>query len=167
MTSLIIQVLILFTFVASSFADSCPTFTTQANFKIIEVLYHRLSWQSILINLFFQYLGFWYQVEGIPNIFQPGTKCDNATYTLNSDGTVDVFNQAINAQGQYQSFRGVAKVVDPNIPAAFILTSDTSKYSLIFLWSSLTTFFYSKSSGLLQYSWNGLQEVCCCVFLSL
>lgn len=66
-----------------------------------------------------QYLGFWYEVARLPSIFQAGTKCDNATYTLNSDGTVAVFNQAITSQGQYTSIQGVATVVNPNIPASF------------------------------------------------
>lgn len=56
--------------------------------------------------------------------FQVGTKCVNATYTANADGTVGVWNQAIDRSGQYTSIRGTAKVKNPAEPAALAVTFD-------------------------------------------
>ena len=53
-----------------------------------------------------------------------GSKCVNATYTDNKDGTVGVWNQDVNLLGNYTSIRGTAKVKDPSEPAAFIITFD-------------------------------------------
>lgn len=56
--------------------------------------------------------------------FQVGTRCVNATYTANSDGTVGVWNQAIDRSGAYTSIRGSARVKDPAEPAALQVTFD-------------------------------------------
>ena len=74
-----------------------------------------------------QYTDFWYEVARLPSQFQTGTKCDNATYTLNSNGTVTVFNQAITSQGQYTSIIGLATVIDPNVPASLRIVFGTGK----------------------------------------
>ena len=71
-----------------------------------------------------QYLGFWYEGYRSNAIFEIGSKCVNATYTANPDGTVGVWNQDVNLLGDYTSIRGIAKVKDPSEPAAFIVTFD-------------------------------------------
>ena len=70
-----------------------------------------------------QYAGLWYEAyrsNGV--IFEFGSKCVNATYTLNDDGTVGVWNQAINFFGQYSSIRGSAAVKNSIEPAALEVT---------------------------------------------
>ena len=57
-------------------------------------------------------------------IFQVGTKCVNATYTGNADGSIGVWNQAIDGQGKYTSIRGTARVKDPAEPAALTVVFD-------------------------------------------
>ena len=57
-------------------------------------------------------------------IFQVGTKCVNATYTANADGSVGVWNQAIDGLGKYTSIRGTARVKDPSEPAALVVVFD-------------------------------------------
>jgi apolipoprotein D and lipocalin family protein len=57
-------------------------------------------------------------------VFQIGTRCVNATYTANTDGTVGVWNQAVNRDGQYTSIRGTARVKDAAQPAALAVTFD-------------------------------------------
>ena len=57
-----------------------------------------------------------YRSNGV--IFEIGSKCVNATYTLNADGTVGVWNQAINLLGQYSTIRGSASVKNSMQPAA-------------------------------------------------
>ena len=66
-----------------------------------------------------------------------GSKCVNATYTANTDGTVGVFNQAINGLGAYTSIRGFAKVKDPSEPAALSVVFDNpSKICTWLCWNS-------------------------------
>lgn len=53
-----------------------------------------------------------------------GTKCVNATYTANADGSVGVWNQAVDRSGQYTSIRGTAQVKNADDPAALEVTFD-------------------------------------------
>ena len=39
-----------------------------------------------------QYLGKWYEIARLPQIFQPGCTAVTAEYSLNDDGSVEVFN---------------------------------------------------------------------------
>ena len=57
-------------------------------------------------------------------IFQMGTKCVNATYTANADGSVGVWNQAIDRSGQYTSIRGTARGKNADDPAALEVVFD-------------------------------------------
>jgi lipocalin len=57
-------------------------------------------------------------------VFEIGSSCVNATYTANPNGTVSVFNQDINLFGKYANIRGIARVKDPAVPAAFLVTFD-------------------------------------------
>jgi lipocalin len=78
-------------------------------------------------------VGFWYEVYRSDIIFEVGSRCVNATYTPNADGTVGVWNQAVNFMGDYTSIRGSAKVKNASEPAAFIVTFDNpGKISFFF-----------------------------------
>lgn len=54
----------------------CPTVKTQENLDIN------------------RYLGFWYEIEVFPTIFEKG-KCTRAKYTLKPDGHIEVYNRGI------------------------------------------------------------------------
>lgn len=57
-------------------------------------------------------------------VFEIGSKCVNATYTLNADGTVGVWNQAINLFGKYSTIRGTASVKNSVEPGALEVVFD-------------------------------------------
>lgn len=66
-------------------------------------------------------MGIWYELYRNDILFEAGMKCVNATYTLNSDNTVGVWNQATNWFGQHSSITGVARAKDPANPASLIV----------------------------------------------
>jgi hypothetical protein len=49
------------------------------------------------------------------------SKCENATFTGNSNGTMNVWNQGVTELNGYYSHRGLATVKKPSEPAAFII----------------------------------------------
>lgn len=60
-----------------------------------------------------RYTGTWYEIARIPNSFQ--SKCamnTTATYSLLSDGEVEVVNRCVESDGDESVARGIAKVVD-------------------------------------------------------
>ncbi|KAH8660390.1 Calycin-like protein [Xylariales sp. PMI_506] len=80
-----------------------------------------------------EYLGVWYQVAGTPAIFTLGCTCITATYGLNDDGTVSVYNTcqlgalenningtATPVDAAYGS-KGTFQVSFPNIPGGGVL----------------------------------------------
>lgn len=83
--------------------------------------------------MIFKYIGEWYGISRLPNFIITNTTCDNATYTIIANGSVTIFNQGINPQGQYQTVRGVATVIDPKIPGAFRVLFETGKCITSFL----------------------------------
>ncbi|XP_028289098.1 apolipoprotein D-like [Parambassis ranga] len=92
-----------------------------------------------------QYTGTWYEIEKLPAMFERG-KCNQATYSLLSDGTVSVHNEELLANGKINSIDGVAKVKDPSQPAIlgvsffkgvpdapyWVLSTDYQSYSLVY-----------------------------------
>jgi apolipoprotein D and lipocalin family protein len=70
-----------------------------------------------------RYSGRWYEIARLPNRFEK--KCADsvtATYTLRSDGKVDVVNRCRKANGEYTSAKGKAKVVDKKTNAKLKVT---------------------------------------------
>ncbi len=61
-----------------------------------------------------RYLGVWYEISSFPQRFQKGCVASMATYSLRSDGKVDVLNQCRNEtlDGKLRSAKGTAWVVD-------------------------------------------------------
>ncbi|XP_046884493.1 apolipoprotein D-like [Hypomesus transpacificus] len=56
-----------------------------------------------------RYMGRWYDIQKLPAVFQKG-KCSQATYGLQSDGTVEVINQSLQSDGAVTSTKGIARV---------------------------------------------------------
>ncbi|KAI4806344.1 hypothetical protein KUCAC02_017173 [Chaenocephalus aceratus] len=61
-------------------------------------------------------MGTWYEIEKLPALFEKGT-CNQATYSLLSDGTVKVLNAELLSNGKMNSIEGVAKVKNSTQPA--------------------------------------------------
>ncbi|XP_050405749.1 apolipoprotein D-like [Patella vulgata] len=106
MVRLIIVVLACFT---SAFAQvpgfgGCPSSNTVANFDID------------------RYLGKWYEVYKLPNLFQKGQTCVTANYSIKADGHIKVYNQGF-SNGKTVFAEGDAYIPDK---------ADASKLSLRF-----------------------------------
>ena len=70
-----------------------------------------------------RYAGRWYEIARLPNRFEK--KCADsvtATYTLRSDGRVDVVNRCRKANGEYTTARGKARIVDKKTNAKLKVT---------------------------------------------
>lgn len=72
-------------------------------------------------------MGQWYEAYRADVIYEVGSTCVNATYTLNADGSVHVLNQAINFLGQFSNIEGTATVKNASEPAAFDLVFNARK----------------------------------------
>ena len=61
-----------------------------------------------------RYTGTWFEIARFPHRFQEGCVASSATYTLRSDGTIEVLNQCRKGSpdGEISSTRGKAWVVD-------------------------------------------------------
>ncbi|CAF1177883.1 unnamed protein product [Adineta ricciae] len=91
---------------STSFAKECPKIVTQKVFDVTK------------------YVGLWYEAYRSDIIFETGSRCVNATYSPNPDGSVAVWNQAVNLLDEYTSIRGTARVKNASEPAAFVVTFD-------------------------------------------
>lgn len=61
-----------------------------------------------------RYLGRWYEIALLPNMFQGGCARDtHATYGLREDGLISVTNRCVTASGDMVSITGVARPTDP------------------------------------------------------
>ncbi|KAK5878000.1 hypothetical protein CesoFtcFv8_025453 [Champsocephalus esox] len=92
-----------------------------------------------------KYMGTWYEIEKLPALFEKGT-CNQATYSLLSDGTVKVLNAELLSNGKMNSIEGVAKVKNSTQPAIldvsffkgvpdspyWVLSTDYQSYSLVY-----------------------------------
>ncbi len=59
-----------------------------------------------------RYAGTWYELASYPQSFQEGCSNTTATYTLRTDGEIDVLNRCLKA-GEVDDARGRARVVSP------------------------------------------------------
>lgn len=65
-----------------------------------------------------RYAGRWYEVAKLPNWFQRHCASDTtASYTRAADGTIEVVNRCVRADGSVDEIAGVARVADPATPA--------------------------------------------------
>ena len=63
-----------------------------------------------------KYQGKWYEIARLPNNFEKGLTAVTATYSLNSNGKVNVLNQGIKSDNKLKSINGTAWVPDKNYP---------------------------------------------------
>lgn len=66
-----------------------------------------------------RYAGVWYEIARLPNPFEKKLKCITATYSLRSDGKIEVLNKGhyITEPAKVNTAKGVAWVPDKNSPA--------------------------------------------------
>ncbi len=66
-----------------------------------------------------RYTGLWYEIARLPNSFEKGLECVTATYTLRSDGDIEVINAGRKQSDHLKksSAKGKAWVPDPKEPA--------------------------------------------------
>jgi len=66
-----------------------------------------------------RYLGTWYEIANYPQKFQKGCTATTATYSLRTDGEIDVFNRCRldRPDGEGKSAKGRARVVDKDTNA--------------------------------------------------
>merc|ERR1711874_566849 len=100
------------------------------------------------------YLGNWYQYEGLPAFFAPsGTSCIRATYGDRGDGSVSVRNVDVSPSGKYEQICGYAEIPDPSHPGElkvyfpfapagdyWILGTDYENYASVYYCQSLLVF---------------------------
>ena len=70
-----------------------------------------------------RYVGQWYEIARLPNRFEK--KCANsvtATYSLRTDGKIEVVNRCRKLSGDYTTAKGKAKVVDKTTNAKLKVT---------------------------------------------
>lgn len=70
-----------------------------------------------------RYVGQWYEIARLPNRFEK--KCADsvtATYTLRSDGKIEVLNRCRKASGEFTTAKGTAKIVDKKTNAKLKVT---------------------------------------------
>ena len=103
--------------VRPSVAVECPKIVTERNFNTTRVSRQNLSDKRTLDSRY-QYLGLWYEIQRNNIVFEIASKCENATYTANANGTLGVWNQAVTAYSGYYSIHGLGRVKDPSDPAA-------------------------------------------------
>jgi apolipoprotein D and lipocalin family protein len=70
-----------------------------------------------------KYLGQWYQIADIPQFYDIACTSNTiATYSLNADGTIKVFNRCTNPFGGTSTITGAAKPADQAVPAALTVS---------------------------------------------
>ncbi|MEP6911807.1 MAG: lipocalin family protein, partial [bacterium] len=70
-----------------------------------------------------RYAGRWYEIARLPNRFEK--KCADsvtATYTLRTDGKIEVVNRCRKSSGEYTTAKGKAKIVDKQTNAKLKVT---------------------------------------------
>ncbi|WP_439182387.1 lipocalin family protein [Carboxylicivirga taeanensis] len=65
---------------------------------------------------FERYAGTWYEIARLPNRFEEGLDRVSATYTLKSDGDIEVLNQGYDESGNVKASTGKAYLPDEGKP---------------------------------------------------
>jgi len=65
-----------------------------------------------------RYLGTWYEIARFPHSFEKDLQAVTATYTMRSDGKIDVLNAGdkMHPGGKHKTAHGKARIPDKNIP---------------------------------------------------
>ncbi|CAF4639523.1 unnamed protein product [Rotaria socialis] len=113
---LLIVIVFLLPCIGTSRATLCPLVFAQKDFNITE------------------YAGLWYEAYR-HDANEVDTKCKNGTYTVNSNGTMDVLSEGLNKLTGYYSNQGLAIPKRLSEPAAFLIhdknPTKTVKYNII------------------------------------
>jgi len=71
-----------------------------------------------------KYAGTWYEIAKLPNSFEKNLECVSATYSLQDDGKIAVFNKGkkTNGDSAWKTIKGSAKIPDSNEPGRLKVT---------------------------------------------
>lgn len=71
-----------------------------------------------------KYLGVWYEIARLPNSFEKGLECVTATYSLKSNGKIEVLNKGhhIEKERVSKTAKGTAWVPDNSYPGRLKVT---------------------------------------------
>lgn len=131
--------------------------------KVVSIIYN-LKFFLQKIKFFLQYLGLWYELYRYENAAQVSGDCVTQQLSLNSDGTIRVFNtQEYLVNGTSRSIQGTAKYFDatiqppqaslsvsffsfaPSYPNYNVLATDYQNYSIVY---SCESAFNNKASSI-------------------
>ena len=94
-----------------------------------------------------RYAGTWYEIARLPNSFEKGLECVTATYTLKSNGKIQVLNRGYSVKkDKYQTARGTAHVPDPAFPGRLKVT---------FFWPFYGNYYITELDEKYQYALVG------------
>lgn len=75
----------------------------------------------------------WYEIERNNIVFEIASKCENATYSANPNGTLGVWNQAVTAYGGHYNISGIAIAKNASEPAALeVIFSEPGQFLRMF-----------------------------------
>merc|ERR1711911_391256 len=107
--------------------SKCPVVTTKPDFEIEK------------------YLGVWYEITKLPNIFQGNMYCVSATYTPRAEGGINVDNEGFATDGSPSGILVYAEQNDPTHPGTLdlffpgrpagdylVLDTDYDQFALVF-----------------------------------
>lgn len=94
------------------FLGRCPSTTAVTDFNLTE------------------YLGLWYEIRSYPAIFQFGSACTQADYSLNPNGTVQVNNTALQL-GRVINIVGHAVLAEPGVGKLIVNFPSTGGPSML------------------------------------
>lgn len=108
-------------------ASKCPVVTTKPDFEIEK------------------YLGVWYEITKLPNVFQGDMYCVSAVYTPRAEGGINVNNKGFKPDGSDSGILGWAEQNDPAHPGTLdlffpgrpagdylVLDTDYDEFALIY-----------------------------------
>jgi apolipoprotein D and lipocalin family protein len=121
-----------------------------------------------------KYVGVWYEIARLPNGFEKGLECVTATYSIRSDGKIEVINKGhlIKDHSKNKQIKGVAWIPDSDNPAKlkvqffwpfsgkyWVLALDKEyKYALVGDPSRKYLWILSKTKALDDVVYNSLME---------
>merc|ERR1712071_29583 len=101
-------------------ASKCPVVTTKPDFEIEK------------------YLGVWYEITKLPNVFQGDMYCVSAVYTPRAEGGINVNNKGFKPDGSDSGILGWAEQNDPAHPVTLDLFFPGRPAEIIWCWIPIT-----------------------------
>lgn len=92
-----------------------------------------IEWHSFIL-IYLQYIGDWFQIQGIPNFFTPdNSTCIRASYGDLGDGTISVHNVLTYPSGLFGEICGSAYAPNPEVPGELLVLFPFCKFIIMIL----------------------------------